>query len=101
MQTGLVSDFDTTGLFGVIDADDGRHLLFNLTAAPSGLRHRFRIGMRVTFELETAHGDWPVTPASLREADPCACSTGKLQCHRRTALEGFQHRVGGGKDDGR
>jgi cold shock CspA family protein len=48
--TGTVSEFDETGHFGVIDADDGRVLLFNLAATPPDLRRLFRIGTRVTFD---------------------------------------------------
>ena len=72
MSTGMVSDCDLDGLFGVIDADDGRQLLFNLSAAPSGLRQRFRIGMRVTFELETVRSDWAVTPLPIGVIGPAA-----------------------------
>jgi hypothetical protein len=78
VSTGMVSDFDLDGLFGVIDADDGRLLLFNLSAAPSGLRQRFRIGMRVTFELETARSDWAVTPLLIGVAGPGASGLDEL-----------------------
>jgi hypothetical protein len=49
MLTGTVSDFDNDGLFGVIDADDGRLLLFNLRGTPPPLHELFRIGTRVQF----------------------------------------------------
>jgi hypothetical protein len=49
MFTGTVSDFDSDGLFGVISADDGRLLLFNLRGTPPPLHELFRIGTRVQF----------------------------------------------------
>ena len=49
MFTGIVSDFDSDGLVGVIDADDGRLLLFNLRGTPPRLHERFRVGTRVQF----------------------------------------------------
>ena len=47
--TGTVSDFDRAGLFGLIIADDGGFLLFNLRETPPALRSRFEIGTRVRF----------------------------------------------------
>ncbi len=47
--TGTVSDFDKDGLFGLIIADDGCLLLFNLRDTSPGLRDRFEIGTRVNF----------------------------------------------------
>lgn len=49
MLTGTISDFDSEGLFGVIDADDGRLVLFNLRTIDAALRDQFRIGTRVEF----------------------------------------------------
>jgi hypothetical protein len=46
---GVISDFDTDGLFGIINADDGRLLLFNLRGTPPVLRKCFRVGIRVEF----------------------------------------------------
>jgi len=46
--TGTVSDFDRAGLFGLIDADDGGVLVFNLRDTPPALRS-FGIGKRVRF----------------------------------------------------
>ena len=46
---GTVSDLDGVGLFGLIIADDGRVLPFNLRGTPPPLRSRFEIGTRVTF----------------------------------------------------
>ena len=46
---GIISDFDTDGLFGIINADDGRLLLFNLRGTPPVLRKCFRGGTRVGF----------------------------------------------------
>jgi hypothetical protein len=52
--TGTVSDFDKAGLFGLIAADDGRLLLFNLRGTPAALRNRFDIGTRVSIKKHTA-----------------------------------------------
>ena len=45
--TGTISDFDRAGLFGLITADDGRVLLFNLRGTAPALRGRFEVGTRV------------------------------------------------------
>jgi len=45
--TGTISDFDRAGLFGLITADDGRLLLFNLRGTSPALRGRFEVGTRV------------------------------------------------------
>jgi hypothetical protein len=47
--TGTVSDFDRGGRFGLIVADDGRLLPFNLSGTPPSLRSRFDVGTRVKF----------------------------------------------------
>lgn len=47
--TGTISDFDRAGLFGLIIADDGGVLPFNLRDTPPALRSRFDIGRRVRF----------------------------------------------------
>ena len=49
MLTGTISDFDAEGLFGVIDSDDGRLLLFNLKQTDAASRAQFKIGTRVEF----------------------------------------------------
>jgi hypothetical protein len=49
MLTDTISDLDSEGLFGVIDADDGRLVLFNLDGIDAALRDRFRVGTRVEF----------------------------------------------------
>src|SRR6185436_1540734 len=49
MLTGTITAFDTDGQFGVIDADDGHILLFNLDGTDAALRDRFRCGTRVEF----------------------------------------------------
>jgi cold shock CspA family protein len=36
-------------LFGVIDSDDGRLVLFNLRSIDVALRDRFKVGTRVEF----------------------------------------------------
>jgi hypothetical protein len=48
-STGTVSDFDRAGRFGLIVADDGRLLPFNLSGTPPSLRSRFEVGTRVKF----------------------------------------------------
>jgi hypothetical protein len=45
--SGTISDFDRAGLFGLITADDGRLLLFNLCGTAPALRGRFKVGTRV------------------------------------------------------
>jgi hypothetical protein len=53
-STGTVSDFDKAGLFGLIIADDGRLLPFNLRETPPAQRGRFDIGTRVRFSRRAA-----------------------------------------------
>jgi hypothetical protein len=48
-RTGTISDFDGVGLFGLIVADDGGFVLFNLWETPPPLREQFRVGTRVRF----------------------------------------------------
>jgi hypothetical protein len=52
--TGTVSDFDRAGLFGLVIADDGALLPFNLREMPAALRARFLIGARVRFTRQAA-----------------------------------------------
>ena len=47
--TGTITDFDNAGLFGLILADDGFFLPFNLRETPAALRGRFEVGTRVRF----------------------------------------------------
>jgi hypothetical protein len=49
MLTGTISDFDAVALFGVIDADDGRLILFNLRGIGPLFREQFTVGARVNF----------------------------------------------------
>jgi len=49
MPTGTISDLDSEGLFGLIDSDDGRLVLFNLWDIDPELRPTFTIGTRVSF----------------------------------------------------
>jgi hypothetical protein len=49
MAIGTVSDFDVDRRFGVINADDGRYLLFNLRETPAELRDLFKVGTRAKF----------------------------------------------------
>lgn len=67
--TGTVSDFDRAGRFGLIEADDGELLLFNLQGTPAALRTRFEIGVRVRFaerESEPTARAFGVTPIDER-----------------------------------
>ncbi len=52
--TGTVSDFDKTGLFGLIIADAGCLLPFNLRETSPALRSRFKVGTRVRFKKQVA-----------------------------------------------
>jgi len=63
--TGTISDFDRAGLFGLITADDGRVLLFNLRGTAPALRGRFDVGTRVRINrhaLEPTARALEVTP---------------------------------------
>ena len=75
--TGTVSDFDEAGLFGLIIADDGGLLLFNLRGALPALRSQFEIGTRVRF---TRHASEPnaraVELAPLDSSDDDGTSSG-------------------------
>jgi hypothetical protein len=50
MLVGTISDLDQGGRFGLIAADDGGFLPFNLRDMSSPLRGRLEIGVRVRFE---------------------------------------------------
>jgi cold shock CspA family protein len=50
MHTGTISDLDTAGQLGLIDADDGRLVLFNLQGVEPQLRCKFSVGSRVKFD---------------------------------------------------
>ncbi len=50
MNTGVISEFDSEGQFGLIDADDGHLVLFNLRNVEAARRDQFRIGTRVSFD---------------------------------------------------
>jgi len=52
MLTGMISDYDAEGLFGLIDADDGRLVLFNLQGVEPPVRGQFNVGTRVEFVEE-------------------------------------------------
>ena len=49
MHTGTISDFDPNGQYGLIDADDGQLVLFNLWNVEPPLRDSFGVGARVEF----------------------------------------------------
>jgi hypothetical protein len=53
-STGTVSDFDRIGFFGLIVADEGDFLPFNVRDAPRALQGRVGIGTRVRFERRTS-----------------------------------------------
>ncbi len=55
MHTGTISDFDAQGQYGLIDADDGRLVPFNLSDVPPPLRPAFGIGARVQFIEPAGH----------------------------------------------
>jgi hypothetical protein len=70
MLTGTVSDFDSDGLFGLINADDGRLSLFNLRGTPPRFRELCRIGTRVGFrEQECSSATRAVSLVSINVAD--------------------------------
>ena len=48
-MVGTVSDFDVNGHFGLISADDGQLLLFNLNDTAAELRDLFKVGARAEF----------------------------------------------------
>ena len=52
--TGTVSDFDRAGLFGLIIADDGDFLIFNLQETAPVLRSLFEVGTRVRFTKQAS-----------------------------------------------
>jgi hypothetical protein len=70
MLTGTISDFDSVGLFGVIDADDGRLILFNLRGIGPIFREQFTVGARVKF-IEQG-GDLAPRAAALAAVSACA-----------------------------
>ena len=46
---GTISDYDPNSLVGLIDADDGRLILFNLQGVEPPARDQFNVGTRVQF----------------------------------------------------
>ena len=57
MSTGIVSDFDRQGGFGLIDSDDGHVVLFNLNTLDAADMPILKIGSRVQFiEQPDPHG---------------------------------------------
>jgi cold shock CspA family protein len=54
-STGTVSDFDRIGFFGLIVADEGDFLPFNVRDTPQPLRGRVAIGTRVRFERQASN----------------------------------------------
>ena len=49
MTTGIVTDFDRKGGFGLIDSDDGQVVLFNLDTLKDVDLPALKIGSRVQF----------------------------------------------------
>jgi len=47
--SGTITDLDEAGLFGLVVADDGHFLPFNLRETSAELRGRFEVGTRVEF----------------------------------------------------
>ena len=77
--TGTVSDLDEGGLFGLIIADDGRLLVFNLRKTPPVQRHLFQVGTRVEFTKEVCEpGARAVELVSLHPPDDS--NTGEHDC---------------------
>lgn len=57
MTTGIVTDFDKKGGFGLIDSDDGHVVLFNLDTLEAAELPALKIGSRVQFvEQPDPHG---------------------------------------------
>lgn len=57
MNTGIVTDFDNKGGFGLIDSDDGHVVLFNAATVDAAELRALRIGSRVQFiEQADPHG---------------------------------------------
>ncbi|MCX7058888.1 MAG: hypothetical protein NTZ79_17420 [Proteobacteria bacterium] len=70
-STGTVSDFDSAGGFGVIEADDGTLLLFSVPMPPSSRAELLRVGTRVMFEVDRcgtgrAIAPQPIIPSRAR-----------------------------------
>jgi hypothetical protein len=64
-STGIISDFDSDGFFGVIEADDGRMLLFSVPV-PSPVRPElFRVGTRVVFEVDRCGTGRAIAPLPI------------------------------------
>lgn len=54
MHTGIISDIDPKGCFGLIESDDGEIVLFGRESlGPNCTRHALRIGQRVEFAIDT------------------------------------------------
>jgi cold shock CspA family protein len=57
MNTGIVTDFDSKGGFGLIDSDDGHVVLFNAETLDTDDLQTLHIGSRVQFiEQSDPHG---------------------------------------------
>ncbi len=57
MSTGIVTDFDKKGGFGLIDSDEGHVVLFNLSTLDEQDLPTLQIGCRVQFiEQPDPHG---------------------------------------------
>jgi cold shock CspA family protein len=57
MNTGIVTDFDSKGGFGLIDSDDGHVVLFNSDTLDTVDLQTLHIGCRVQFiEQPDPHG---------------------------------------------
>jgi len=64
---GMISAFDTKGGYGIIDADDGQIVFFNLDNVESGDPSRITVGTRVEFHSHDEdfgpHADRVLVPA--------------------------------------
>lgn len=62
MHTGTITEFDDRGQFGLIDADDGHVVLFNLESVAPAARSCIGVGTRVKFSEE----ETSVAPRAVR-----------------------------------
>jgi hypothetical protein len=70
MLMGTISDYDADGLFGLIDADDGRLVLFNLQGVEPPARDQFNVGTRVDFVEQIGSLAPRACALSTTSADP-------------------------------
>ena len=64
-STGIISDFDADGGFGVIEADDGRLLLFSVPTPRPVRPELLRVGTRVMFEVDRCGTGRAIAPVPI------------------------------------